>query len=780
MQLRHISIPPLIAEAGGDPWAINQSLQAGRPAQIADLAESFHAAGRCAAESNAAFDQARRRFEGAWNRENGENPINDSAEVQRVTQSLGAQSTQLPKIGVDLENIAAALAEAQRSARGHVASLEGQLQQLDNQIGQALELEKDPHLTAADRSTLDALISSLEQHAIDDTQAALDELRSIRRAYSESLRKAQTTLVSDGYDPARVGGVDGHEAETPESAENDVRSALAGDQGAAARVNGVLKSITPEQLAGKVPLTAEQASVLSQLQAQERGMSVEALRTAEQRLGIEKDMMANSWQLMSNPNIAFPKTPLSVGAKQGSETLKGGATQLPVSVQQALNSPGIIHTDQMNDIAGIVKDGDRFFQTNTELDRAMMHKASVMMDSPFWHDDPASQGRNVERDPALDPTVSNVLSAVSPDHQVVHDTLKGPDHDRFLRNITHHFWKDNGQGVGSLFAWTGEAAQGPEARIAGETAHAYSSYIGSHQHELLDLPGNHTLGQVNPKLVQEMARGLGPYINNIAGTSGGSHEFGDPLDRTLHIESGEMPIAKGVFSVLDSDKDAAQYFNGQAYAQAVLHEGAFANDPTHSGYSHELFDAATLRGLVDVGTHNAFQANEDNGYHQGVSAYESKKLAYEMGVQGLSAAGGFIPGVGRVAGPTVSILGHGLENDILGPSPTVPTENPVQRMSLGMADHEILDSILATGHPIVGLPPDYIIYDNDHPNGRIATLDELQPKGVTAGEYNNVIGPALSQTLAPTSTADKVPPDQYLVNRYDDIVGVPHPSPGKR
>lgn len=63
MQLRHINIRALIAEAGGDPWAIEHSLHAGRPAQIAELAEAFHAAGRCTAEANAAFEEARRRFD---------------------------------------------------------------------------------------------------------------------------------------------------------------------------------------------------------------------------------------------------------------------------------------------------------------------------------------------------------------------------------------------------------------------------------------------------------------------------------------------------------------------------------------------------------------------------------------------------------------------------------------------------------------------------------------------------------------------------------------------
>ena len=207
MQLRYISIPALIAEAGGDPWAVNQSLQAGRPAQIFDLAAAFHAAGRCATESGAAFEEARRRFEASWNRENGAHPINDSAEVRRTTQSLGAQSLQLPRIGAGLENIAAALAEAQRTGAVLVSASETQLQQLDNEIGQALELEKDTHLTAAEISALNALIDALEQQAIDDTASALGQLQSLRNGYSDHLQKSLSTLRTDGYDPAVIQGL---------------------------------------------------------------------------------------------------------------------------------------------------------------------------------------------------------------------------------------------------------------------------------------------------------------------------------------------------------------------------------------------------------------------------------------------------------------------------------------------------------------------------------------------------------------------------------------------
>lgn len=208
MQLRYIGIAALIGEAGGDPWAINQSLQAGRPAQISDLAEAFHAAGRCTTESSKAFDEARRRFEASWNRDNGENPINDSAEVERVTKSLGAQSLQLPKIGVELENIAAALAEAQRTGATQISTLEGQLGQLDHDIGQAVEKEKNARLSAANKSALDTVIALLEQQAIDDTKSTLGQLRSLRNGYSDYLQSSLNTLTNEGYDPALIQPVD--------------------------------------------------------------------------------------------------------------------------------------------------------------------------------------------------------------------------------------------------------------------------------------------------------------------------------------------------------------------------------------------------------------------------------------------------------------------------------------------------------------------------------------------------------------------------------------------
>jgi len=144
VHLRYISRGALVMFAGGDPWEVNASLQSGRPARISDLAQAFHDAGRSTAEAEAAFRQARDRFQRSWTHENGDNPINDSAEVRRATTMLGVQAAQLPKIGVDLQSIAAALAEAQRSGNGEISTFESQLEGIDAQLGEAVALERIP------------------------------------------------------------------------------------------------------------------------------------------------------------------------------------------------------------------------------------------------------------------------------------------------------------------------------------------------------------------------------------------------------------------------------------------------------------------------------------------------------------------------------------------------------------------------------------------------------------------------------------------------------------
>jgi hypothetical protein len=249
-------VPKLIAEAGGDPWQIDSTLQAGRPAQISDLAQAFHNAGVSTQESDIAFGEALRRFEASWNRETGEHPINDSAEVQRVKTSLGQQSKQLPKIAVDLENVAATLGEAQRTCGVLISTLDTRLQTLDDWIGQAEDLIKqDEYLLAQttdedaiaeledDVSQLEQYITDCEHEAIADTKDTLGQVESIRAGYSDYLAKSLNNLRTDGYDPAAIQALDA--PESPAKPEDTVQ--LPPPDTSAEDVNKWWTSLAPEE-----------------------------------------------------------------------------------------------------------------------------------------------------------------------------------------------------------------------------------------------------------------------------------------------------------------------------------------------------------------------------------------------------------------------------------------------------------------------------------------------------------------------------------------------------
>ncbi len=784
MHLRYISKGLLILFAGGDPWKINATLQAGRPAQISDLAQAFHDAGRSTADAEASFQQAKGRFAKSWTHENGDNPINDSAEVQRVTTRLGVQAGQLPKIGADLENIAATLAEAQRSGKSEISSLEGQLQSLDDQIGEAVEVEKDPHLSAHDRQLLDDHITALEQQAIDDTKSSLHKLEHIRDDYAGNLQRAEANLHADGYDTTMVRGVDGHTPESPTDAEADVRKTLAGDKDAAIRVGAVLDSITDDQREGKVPLTVEQASVLSQMQAQQHKMSVNDLGTAEERLGDQRHVIGDSWQLMSTPSISFPKTAQEVGAKEGSDKLQGGFEQLPQSVQDTLTAPGFMFADQTRTVANIVKDGNPALQRNTPLDQNLLHKGAQIMTQFSW-------SRNT-----YDETVEAVFSAAGRDHAAVNLVVNdlrwcdGSTGVAFLDNITHHTWSDGGDAAGSLFSWT-QNASGPEAQIAGQTAQAYAAYLGNNAQDLMNLSGHHTLGELDPKLVRAFATGLSPYVSNIAGGNNELSPFFHTPDVDGNVSNNTFPVAKGIFSVLSTDRDASDTFNGAAMRQIMQDQNAYAQGvashvPGAATADAALQHAATLKGLVDSGINNAVHAAGVNQDNQASEAYSRKESAYNSVVKGLGAVakvgGNALPPpynvLGKLGGPAVNMAGNSLEQDIIGAAPTA-TVGPelLPNMTEGGAYQQVLDGFAANRVPINGLPQGFLVpVDAGDPTGpqRIATLEEVNSHGTryTPYTYNQALATAVQSAIGNDAAATI---EEHMRLQYDGVIKYPHP-----
>jgi hypothetical protein len=222
--LRHLDIGELIGGAGGDPWQLNKTMQSGSPGQISELASAFYQAGVCTQETNDEFNVAKQRFASAWDRQDGgDHPINDSDEVRRATESLHLNKEQMTRVGVDLQNISASLAEAQRSGGISIGNLEVRLQAIDDQI------DREIATAAANGQEVDW--SELKQAAIEATKQSLHEVQAVRDAYSKQLDASRLEMAAEGYTPDATASADGE----GDVATNDQARTEADTYGAAQR-----------------------------------------------------------------------------------------------------------------------------------------------------------------------------------------------------------------------------------------------------------------------------------------------------------------------------------------------------------------------------------------------------------------------------------------------------------------------------------------------------------------------------------------------------------------
>ncbi len=198
--LVNLSVADLIAEAGGDPWKINDDLQAGDPpGAINAQADAFHTAAGAATEIESDFKAAKERFEKGWQHSGAQHPITDSAEVTRATQTLHLQKPpQLATIALNLENVATALVAAQRACDADIAALDTFLHGADDAIGAAKATNQDT------RALHDAAVATM-RITLGEVQGSRDTYVNAMAAAAES---SMAAIPGEGG-PQAAGGVDG-------------------------------------------------------------------------------------------------------------------------------------------------------------------------------------------------------------------------------------------------------------------------------------------------------------------------------------------------------------------------------------------------------------------------------------------------------------------------------------------------------------------------------------------------------------------------------------------
>ncbi|MDT5112087.1 MAG: hypothetical protein QOE20_3977 [Mycobacterium sp.] len=564
----------------------------------------------------------------------------------------------------------------------------------------------------------------------------------------------QKFAPKDGKGDEDVLGVKGDESDddVKKRAKEDVEKTLKdGDQEAAGRVEKVLGTIKPYN-----ELSPEQAAYLNEMQRQQAGMSIPALHKAEEQLGDKKHIIGDSWQLMSNDDV--PRDSGKFADQQ-----KGGFDRLPDSVQKILSQNGLaspgVNSGDVNDvkaIAQIVKDGHSELQQGTELDRGMMRLGDRIMDDP--------NALNSQED-----VVRDIFDSAGRDHTIVRDMvtgIKGDDGDDFLHDINNTHWRDDGKSAGNLFSWTNEAAHGPDAQIAAETAEKVAGYLGTHPdlmhmgnfpHSLTD----QTLGQINPDLVRAYSHGLTPYMADIASLdSANRHDAFDLLDPG----NPERPHAKNLFAVLSTDEQAYKEFNGAADALTIQEAHQYADDVKNhvpvNADDRRLLDVGVLKGLVADGSTSAAHAmgiNHDqlNDWRKG--AFETGK---ELAAMAATAAGGPAGGV-AIAG-----FGGLLESSIVGTGATGDGQDLViPNMGADESARLTLNALIADGVHVPGMEQ----LQPFMKDGQLLPLGQIDPSRVPADTgYQDLLNGKLNEILG-----DAKNPSEKMGQKYEDIVKKP-------
>lgn len=191
-EFKHFTRSELAGAAGVDPWQIDNTLQAGDPAKIDAIADGVHRAGVVAGEVDGDFENARKQFRDAWVSDGSYSPINESGEVQRITASVGAHRDQLKVIGTKYEQIAAALAKAQRAADTEIAALDKQLHAIDQQMDAA------DRMAATDPAAAQNTLKAAKALAIEFVQTAGSDIQGFRSTYAGVLAEAEAVLKANG------------------------------------------------------------------------------------------------------------------------------------------------------------------------------------------------------------------------------------------------------------------------------------------------------------------------------------------------------------------------------------------------------------------------------------------------------------------------------------------------------------------------------------------------------------------------------------------------------
>lgn len=323
---------------------------------------------------------------------------------------------------------------------------------------------------------------------------------------------------------------------------------------------------------------------------------------------------------------------------------------------------GVSHTSDFNALASILDKGSPGTASGAFVDKGMLRQSTAiaqLADKPY--DELTTSSRE------LNSTASHMLSAASKDHVAVHDVLTGVNMDQTmdgghfdsnanLKTMLTHEWGSNDQGVKDVLASVGSDAHNGAGFMrdeAGQSASAIAHHIAANQNDYLNIPGqsNDSIGKVNPGITQELSKTLSPYIGSMA-------QVGDDYTGT----SGFTPFTgnkemSAVFSVIDSNDEAAKYFNHAAFADVQDIDHMVGADPEH--HTSMVGNAAHIAYAAQTGID---QTSADHD-HDSAAAHAGKARLINL-ISDTTV--GNVPGLGGTASAAIDYNSDDIASSLFG------------------------------------------------------------------------------------------------------------------
>ncbi|MFC9765534.1 WXG100 family type VII secretion target [Rhodococcus jostii] len=363
---------------------------------------------------------------------------------------------------------------------------------------------------------------------------------------------------------------------------------------------------------------------------------------------------------------------------------------------------------------------------------------------------------------SVDTLLQDMVGVGGRDHAAVHNILSGEgmpadyNRDDVIMPLLQRDWAEGGeQKIAGMFDWIADDARPANpsdpgeifrSTQAGESAFGLAQILAAKDAELLDIPGmkGQAIGEVNPEITQALGTTLAPYIGNMVGVPGdfaGTSGFTSPTGGEFGLEN-----APRLFSVIDSNADAASYFNAQAFGMSAQLEQAWALEGLTPQMPHYEYGswAGSIQGVVDKGLDLEFSDRVGDESSKNSAGFESKGVAYDTIRTVVSKGVEFIPGAGPIISSGIDLADPAFKSAVMGavPDSTVqPNTQFTEDSLLAKQYYQIALGLQAANggslDPYVGLE-DF----RDGVNGPLLPYDEI------VSDRPSFTTPLLSSSLA--------------------------------